>query len=360
LMAIVLTPDDVPAGQLVMHVGQLLRTTADKPGQRAARVSRETRKDPSISLTPLLDREKPRCIVEGGRRVCGPLLGSARPCWEARAHHNQMVRQRRFTMKRYKFVDISEAGLEDLVRQAPDLLEAGLIYIDHQRRAREGRLDLLLVDSGRALVVAELKTIEDDGMLWQALDYYDYVQDNLEGLARNYPNANIDPQQSPRLFLIAPSFSVLLLNRVKWLSISPLVSLFSYRCIAFDELEGGPISVYLEVKPPVIREAVTTSSLETHFEYITDSVSRAKAQDVLSSVQAIGPAVSIDPVKSGLSIKVSGKVFAYIWPKRRYFTVGYYSDTDDQWTNETVEADTDIEPVKARLRAAYTRKSSGS
>jgi hypothetical protein len=203
-------------------------------------------------------------------------------------------------MRRYTHIDISEAGLEDLVRQAPDLLEDGLSYVGHQRRARDGRLDVLLVDSGRALVVAELKVVEDDGMLWQALDYYDYVQDNVEGLARAYPAANIDPQQAPRLFLIAPSFSISLLNRVKWLSISPLISLFSYRCIQIDNLEGGQIAVYLKVRPPVLREVVTTSSVEEKVAYITDPAAQGKARDLLSFVQSLGPSVSIDPVQAGL------------------------------------------------------------
>ena len=53
--------------------------------------------------------------------------------------------------------------------------------------------------------------VEDDSMLVQGIDYYDYITRNLEGLARAYKSKNIsiDPTQKPRLFLIAPSFSVL-------------------------------------------------------------------------------------------------------------------------------------------------------
>jgi hypothetical protein len=43
-----------------------------------------------------------------------------------------------------------------------------------------------LVDSGRSLVVAELKMVQDDDMLIQGLDYYDYVSTNLEAFARLY------------------------------------------------------------------------------------------------------------------------------------------------------------------------------
>ena len=80
-------------------------------------------------------------------------------------------------MKKYKVVDMvgQEKLLEEMIRKVPELIEEGLKYIDHQKRTERGRLDVLLVDSGNALVVAELKTIEDDEMLVQGLDYYDYI-----------------------------------------------------------------------------------------------------------------------------------------------------------------------------------------
>src|SRR3990172_9244739 len=119
-------------------------------------------------------------------------------------------------MKKYKAVEISENELEDLVRSGADLIEDGLRYLDHQRFTDRGRLDVLFVDSGKSAVVAELKAIEDDGMLLQGLDYYDYVSTNIEAFARLYRASELDPTQPVRLMLIAPSFSQKLLNRSKW------------------------------------------------------------------------------------------------------------------------------------------------
>ena len=110
-------------------------------------------------------------------------------------------------MKPYKKTDVSEAGLEDLVRRHSGLIEDGLVYVDHQKAAAGGRLDVLLVDSGKSLVVAELKIVQDDGMLLQGVDYYDYVSSHVEAFARLYKPCGIDPTQQVRLFLIAPSFS---------------------------------------------------------------------------------------------------------------------------------------------------------
>ncbi len=73
-------------------------------------------------------------------------------------------------MEKYTNVEVSETQLEDLVRRLPELIEAGLAYVDHQAFTDRGPLDVLMVDSGRALVVAELKVVEDDTMLVQGID----------------------------------------------------------------------------------------------------------------------------------------------------------------------------------------------
>ena len=65
-------------------------------------------------------------------------------------------------MRKYKSVDISEKQLEEMVRQAPDLIEDGLRYIDHQKRTERGPLDVLFADSGNALVIAELKVTAEN------------------------------------------------------------------------------------------------------------------------------------------------------------------------------------------------------
>jgi hypothetical protein len=105
------------------------------------------------------------------------------------------------------------------------LIEEGLVYLDHQNAAAGGRLDVLMVDSGKSLVVAKLKVTQDDGMLLQGLDYYDYVSNHAESYARLYKTHSIDPTEQVRLFLIAPLFSQTLVNRCKWLDIP--ISLFT-------------------------------------------------------------------------------------------------------------------------------------
>ncbi len=136
-------------------------------------------------------------------------------------------------MPQYKSIDVSERQLEDLIRQEANSIEEGVRYIDHQRNTERGPLDVLMVDSGNALIVAELKIDEDDTMLVQGIDYYDCISKNIEGTSRAYKDFNMDPNQPVRLFLIAPSFSVSLLNRCKWIDIP--ISLFTYKCIIVED-----------------------------------------------------------------------------------------------------------------------------
>ena len=85
-------------------------------------------------------------------------------------------------MKKYRQVELAESQLEDLIRTGAELIEDGLKYIDHQKIIDKGRMDVLMVDSGKSIVVAELKINEDDNMLFQGLDYYDYYKGRLKSV----------------------------------------------------------------------------------------------------------------------------------------------------------------------------------
>lgn len=212
---------------------------------------------------------------------------------------------------------------------------------------------MLFVDSGHALVVAELKVIEDDGMLVQGIDYYDYVFRNLEGFARAYSRHNIDPKQRPRLFLIAPSFSVTLLNRVKWIDIP--ISLFYYQCIEFDDSKGEIIPVFKEISAPEIPAMQEVYSLEDRFNYITDPKIRTLARDLVSEIQAWDTQrVLVEPTKYDISLKVSGRLFAYIGPRRKHFMI-YTYDPEGKWAGYPVNSEDDLESIKPLIQSSFNK-----
>jgi len=256
-------------------------------------------------------------------------------------------------MKHYKKIDVPEAVLEDLVRQHPGLIEEGLCYVDHQKATAGGRLDVLLVDSGRSLVIAELKVTQDDGMLLQGIDYYDYVSNHVEALARLYKQHHIDPTQRVRLFLVAPSFSQALVNRCKWIDIP--IFLFTFQCLKFDGDEDI-VPIFTENPIPTRPEVVEITTLDDHLQYITDETVRQKASALLDEIQAWKPgSISLDPIKYAISIKVHGRVFAYFYPRRKYYILGTY-DMEEEWTEYPIKDDDDLAKVKPLVRAAMERR----
>ena len=260
-------------------------------------------------------------------------------------------------MRKYRTVEVSESTLEDLVRQAPELIEEGLEYVDHQTFTAGGRLDVLLVDSGRALAVAELKVVEDDAMLVQGVDYYDYVHTNLEGFARAYRAHKIDPEQAPRLILIAPSFSVKLLNRIKWLDLP--ISLFMVKCIEFEDDEGELCPIFTEVTPPHVTARPQSYSLEDQYDYITDGEVRNLARQVVEEIQQWDPKrVHVEAVKSAISIKIYGRVIAYLEPRRKHFLVSM-TDAEGQTKGYPVDGESDLETVLPLVKANFERLTEG-
>lgn len=258
-------------------------------------------------------------------------------------------------MMKYSKADVSEQQLEGLVRRDTSLIEKGLLYVDHQKQTAGGRLDVLMVDSGKSLVIAELKVTEEDGMLLQGLDYYDYVSTNKESFARLYktPTIEIDPTQPVRLFLIAPSFSQTLVNRCKWLNLP--IFLFTFSCLKFEgEDEIVPIFTDQQITPqPAI---VEVPQIPVHLNYITDTAVRAKVTALLEEIKNWNPGnISVDPIKDSLSLKVNNRVFCYLYPRRQHFLIGMY-DPDDEWKAHPVKSDDDLATVKPILKATMERR----
>ncbi len=256
-------------------------------------------------------------------------------------------------MKKYKVVEVSETELEEIVRKGSDFIEEGLRYIDHQKRTEGRRLDVLFADSGNALVVAELKVTEDDGMLVQGLDYYDYIATNIEGFARAYKEKKIEPTQKLRLFLVAPSFSVSLLNRCKWIDI-PL-SLFTFQCLVFEDNPKEIVPVFKEITIPSRLQPVEVYTIAQRLNYITDSKIRKTVEELLKEIQDWDKDnILIEPIKYSISIKVSGRVFMYLEPRRKHFLISSY-DNENKWTSFPIQQSEDLDEVKILLKGNYEK-----
>nr|WP_269454931.1 endonuclease NucS [Methylomonas sp. DH-1] len=249
---------------------------------------------------------------------------------------------------------MSERNLEELVRKHCGLIEEGMSYISHQNWLPNGRLDVLLIDSGKSLVVGELKVVEDDAMLMQCLDYYDHVNTGIETYARMHPDYGIDPAQPVRMLLMAPSFSQALINRCKWLDVN--ISLFTYSCL---ELEGSKqlVPVFSEQSIPSVLEAPIVHRQDDRLNYITDPGARALATSAIKEIKDMWQGrTSVDPLKYAISMKVDGRVVAYLHPRRKNFLISTYN-ADEKWTPYPIQSDDDLATVQRLIRDHVERRS---
>jgi hypothetical protein len=256
-------------------------------------------------------------------------------------------------MTKFTKTSVSEQALEELVRQYSEEIEEGLVFVDHQKQAAKGRLDVIMMDSGKSLVVAELKVVQDDGMLLQGLDYYDYISTNIESYARLYNKYGIDPTQQARLILIAPSFSQALMNRCKWLDLP--ISLFTYTCLLFEDKSIVP--VFNEQELPAAPEIVEVTHCDDHLNYITDSEVRSRATALIEEIKSWKPReISTDSIKYSISLKVNNRVFSYFQARRQHFLIHTYDD-NDEWKEYRVATDDDLSKVRPIIKAAMEKKS---
>ena len=255
----------------------------------------------------------------------------------------------------YSTIDVDEKTLEFLTSQNADKIELGLKYLDHQKRTERGPLDVLFVDSGNALVIAELKVIEEDNMLVQGIDYYEDVSKNIESLARIYNKSQgtaIDPSQKPRLFLIAPSFSINILKRSSWIDIP--ISIFSYKCIKIENSDDV-VPVFHEVNIPRRIQPIEVYTLEQRMNYIQDDAVKKRFKSMLDDVKNFdSKKVTIDPVKYDVSVKVSNKVISYFCPRRKNFVI-YTYDIDSEWKPFSIDSDDDYSNVLQIIKINFEK-----
>jgi len=102
----------------------------------------------------------------------------------------------------------SRQQLEQMIVNEINLVEKGLTVICSNVPINDKTtLDILCHDSNGQLVILQLNVEEDDAMLLQGLQSFDYVDKFKSFLKATYNRHKIDDKEKPRLILIAPSFS---------------------------------------------------------------------------------------------------------------------------------------------------------
>ena len=54
-------------------------------------------------------------------------------------------------------------------------------------------------------------------------------------------------------------------------------------------------------------------------------------------------------------MKVNNRVFAYLWPRRKFYWIGAYG-ADDEWKEHSIKGDEDLANVKPIMKAAMEKR----
>ena len=231
------------------------------------------------------------------------------------------------TMLKVKPISLREKEeLEPILIKNPNAIEEGLKILAHQHPTDSGPLDILAVDSDGAIVVIELKSQPAEGHLDQGLRYYDWCRQNVSWIVAAYNSKeNINPDLTPRLMLIAPSFTETVFRIAKYVVTE--LELIEYHAFADEHGNKGLICKSLDYgQPPVPPEI---PSIEKKLEYFQTEKVKELLKNVLDKLAEEN--VEIKPI-SGLWISFwyKGKRFMYMSPKRNFFVIEVL-DPDGSW-----------------------------
>ncbi len=222
--------------------------------------------------------------------------------------------------------------LEPLIVANPDVIEQGLKIIAHQLLTDSGPLDILGVDAEETLVVIELKNEASEGHLDQGLRYYDWCRQNLAWITKAYSGmARINSEASPRLILIAPSFTDAVKRIAKYVDVE--LHLFEYH--AFEDVKGEKGIIYTEIdfgQPP---EPPSIPTIEKKLEYFQDNKVKELFKTILAELQQRG--VEAKPLRElWISFWYKGKRFMYMSPKRNFFVTQVLSPGGDWMSRQRI------------------------
>lgn len=246
-----------------------------------------------------------------------------------------------------------ERILEDLILQDPEALEDELSVLDHQVVTDSGPLDVLAMDGSGVLTLLELKIIESDDMLLQALRYYDWVYTNIGFLAAHYAQGEtrIEEGETPRIMLLAPSFSNTAQRLIRYFR--PSVDLFEYEYL---EAPSGDRLLYcrpveLEERQPVR----TPPDYLDHVEYIAASTVRKACKELADRIVAMGDRIERRGQQYYMGFKYAGSLFLRIVTRREYFYLYFPREGDWNAGEIKIESPDDVTcEVLSKIEQAYT------
>jgi hypothetical protein len=217
-----------------------------------------------------------------------------------------------------KYYPQSEAELHTIIQAELDAIEEGLELLQHEYPSGKGILDFLCADSDHRLVIIEVKLHVDENILFQALRYYGDIDKNRYVVARLFADKDVAPEDPPRIILIAERFS----EDIRRLStlVVPDIELFEYSVVTLPTGEKGILYHPVSPVPP---PPPGPKPIEWLLNYLKEESLKPLLQEIRQAVKGIGKGIEEYAAQDYIAYKhTSGRQFAYIWPRRRYFDFG--------------------------------------
>ena len=257
------------------------------------------------------------------------------------------------TLKKYS--PKSEAELHMIIQAELDAIEEDLELLQHEYPSGKGILDFLCADSDHRLVIIEVKLHEDENILFQALRYYGDIDKNRYVVARLFADKDVAPEDPPRIILIAERFS----EDIRRLStlVIPDIELLEYSVVTLPTGERGIL--YHPVSPVPPPSPPGPKPIEQLLDYLKKESLKPLLQEIRQAVKGIGKGIEEYTAQNYIAYKhTSGRQFAFIWPRRRYFDFGAnIIDEDGRLLDSEgirIEADDeDYSEVLAKVKTSF-------
>ncbi len=235
-------------------------------------------------------------------------------------------------MPKIKEITLKEKEeLEPLLVNNPDYIEQGMKFLAQQFQTDTGPLDILTVDVEGSLCVIELKDEIEDRQLDQGIKYYDWVKSNIAWLAKTFKDVN--PDQEPRLILIAPRFSDALKKVAKYttLNTDEVLSLKEYRGIQLENGDKAVICTDVEIGEAPTSPEIPT--IEKKIEYIQSENIKKLFVNVLEELKSKN--IEIRPTGGkGMTGRYKGKRFLWMSPRKQWFVCDV-QDLSGTWAGQS-------------------------
>lgn len=243
----------------------------------------------------------------------------------------------------------NEKELHSIIQKELDALEEGLELLKYEFGLSKGIPDFLCIDSGGRLVVIEVKLQEDENILFQALRYYNEIDKNRFIIAKGFSDKNINPEEHPRIILVAERFS----DDIRRLStlVIPDIELYEYTLLITPNGKEG--ICYHPVSLPKTEEVPPKpKSIEEIKRYITKDSLNPTFDKVIKEIKGIGKDIEHYTTTEYVGFKYRGRQISYIWPHRKSFDIAV-ANIDEEGSGlgyESIRIETGTEDYKELIK----------